>query len=517
MQSLVSDSYIRPTARFRRSASSADLSGEAHDGAPGASSKKHKKRSRSSSPPPRQRSSTSPATPLPEERETETETEMEAASHVVHRECRAAPLSPELSEQQNFRGLLNLGGLIIFVTNFRLIVENLLKYGLLLKFDGALWTSWRAWPCCSTLLAMNAFIVISYCLERYMAAEAKKPALKGHHAWLARLEKRVGWLHAFNITAMCLVVLFVIQYNNVDPMSAFGLLVAAIVLVMKLISFATTNKDLRNRFLRPHLKQTRVKVPGGEGLRYPQNINPGNLYYFLAAPTLCYQMEYPRTPHIRWSYLASLTLRWVFLNLLILFMVEQYLVPAIKNSIEPLTQMQFGHVLERLLKLSIPNLYIWLLFFYSFFHCWLNMLAEVLRFGDREFYQDWWNSTTLSEYWRTWNRPVHQWLLRHVYYPMTRAGCSKLQSAFFIFFLSGVGHEVLVSIPCNTFQLWVLGSFMAQLPLIYVTRSFMKGTKLGNLLFWFSFCILGQPLCILLYSHLVYHRYQFFYWKDLSF
>jgi hypothetical protein len=38
---------------------------------------------------------------------------MEAASHVVHRECRAAPLSPELSEQQNFRGLLNLGGLII--------------------------------------------------------------------------------------------------------------------------------------------------------------------------------------------------------------------------------------------------------------------------------------------------------------------------------------------------------------------------------------------------------------------
>src|SRR5690606_26505272 len=41
--------------------------------------------------------------------------------------------------------------------------------------------------------------------------------LQGHHAWLARLEKRVGWLHAFNITVMCLVVLFVIQYNNVDP------------------------------------------------------------------------------------------------------------------------------------------------------------------------------------------------------------------------------------------------------------------------------------------------------------
>jgi hypothetical protein len=47
----------------------------------------------------------------------------------------------------------------------------------------------------------------------------------------------------------------------------------------------------------------------------------------------------------------------VFLNLLIVFMVEQYLVPAIKNSIEPITQMQFGHVLERLLKLSVRSLF----------------------------------------------------------------------------------------------------------------------------------------------------------------
>jgi hypothetical protein len=31
-----------------------------------------------------------------------------------------------------------------------------------------------------------------------------------------------------------------------------------------------------------------------------------------------------------------------------------------------------------------------------------------------------------------------------------------------------VGHEVLVSIPCNTFQLWVLSSFMAQVLLVRV-------------------------------------------------
>ena len=51
------------------------------------------------------------------------------------------------------------------------------------------------------------------------------------------------------------------------------------------------------------------------------------------------------------------------------------------------------------------------------------------------------------------------------------------------------------------------------MPLIWLTRTFTKGSKWGNILFWVSFCILGQPLCILLYTHLVYKRYAFLFWK----
>ena len=32
----------------------------------------------------------------------------------------------------------------------------------------------------------------------------------------------------------------------------------------------------------------------------------------------------------------------------------------------------------------------WLLFFYCYFHSFLNIMAEILRFGDRTFYKDWW-------------------------------------------------------------------------------------------------------------------------------
>jgi len=45
--------------------------------------------------------------------------------------------------------------------------------------------------------------------------------------------------------------------------------------------------------------------------------------------------------------------------------------------------------------------------FYAMFHSWLNFTAELLRFGDRLFYKDWWNAETLDMYWRNWNLPVH--------------------------------------------------------------------------------------------------------------
>ena len=42
---------------------------------------------------------------------------------------------------------------------------------------------------------------------------------------------------------------------------------------------------------------------------------------------------------------------------------------------------------ERVLKLSLPTLYFWLAMFYVLFHLWLNILAELTTFADREFYK----------------------------------------------------------------------------------------------------------------------------------
>jgi hypothetical protein len=65
----------------------------------------------------------------------------------------------------------------------------------------------------------------------------------------------------------------------------------------------------------------------------------------------------------------------------------QYIEPTIRNSVKPMKEQNWALIVERVLKLAIPTLYIWLVMFYTLFHVWLNVLAEVLRFGDREFYK----------------------------------------------------------------------------------------------------------------------------------
>ena len=59
----------------------------------------------------------------------------------IHKSITESPLAPE-APVQNFRGFQNLLMLLLFVNNLRLVVENYLKYGLLLTLPGST-TSWQ--------------------------------------------------------------------------------------------------------------------------------------------------------------------------------------------------------------------------------------------------------------------------------------------------------------------------------------------------------------------------------------
>lgn len=66
----------------------------------------------------------------------------------------------------------------------------------------------------------------------------------------------------------------------------------------------------------------------------------------------------------------------------------QYAAPVLKNSLAALGSLNLPIILERLMKLSTISLVIWLAGFFALFQSFLNALAELLRFGDREFYTE---------------------------------------------------------------------------------------------------------------------------------
>ena len=55
------------------------------------------------------------------------------------------------------------------------------------------------------------------------------------------------------------------------------------------------------------------------------------------------------------------------------------------------------------------------LMIYLLFESMPNALSELTLYADREFYQDWWNATTIEEFYAKWLRLTYLFFYRHVY------------------------------------------------------------------------------------------------------
>ncbi|NXF97670.1 DGAT1 acyltransferase, partial [Eubucco bourcierii] len=312
-------------------------------------------------------------------------------------------------------------------------------------------------------------------------------------------------LHTLNLLAiLCFPAGIVLIVTSITPVGAVFALGVYTITFLKLFSFRDVNKWCRERrgAHNPAPETGTKKANGAVGLKvvtYPANLTYRNLYYFLFAPTLCYELNFPRSPRVRKRFLLRRLLEMLFLIQLLVGLIQQWMVPTIQNSMKPFRDMDYSRIMERLLKLAVPNHLIWLIFFYWFFHSCLNVVAEVMQFGDREFYRDWWNSESVTYFWQNWNIPVHKWCLRHFYKPLLKWGASKWLAQTAVFLTSAFFHEYLVSVPLKMFRLWAFMGMAAQIPLAWLVSRFLRGNY-GNAAVWMSL-IIGQPIAVLMYVH----------------
>jgi diacylglycerol O-acyltransferase-1 len=411
----------------------------------------------------------------------------------AHNKVRQSPLALSDNEvKSDLRGFMNLGVIVIIAMCGQLVIENLKKYGVMLDFNPPKLTVEGVWASPYMVTAINITVL------------AHLHLLIEKLSWSKLMSKeRVVIAHLVNINLLFWTPLLV-TFINTDGLIASGLALVlyTLVIVLKMISFIHFNYYL-------------IRATGAELEKFmPSLNNPAknpntllHLWYFLMAPTLCYQLEYPRSPRIRISFLFRRLLEVIFCAILGTVIIQQYIVITVRNTMpyfEDLTSKSFLGIFQRVLKLAIPSLFCWLLFFYGFFHAYLNLLGELLKFGDRGFYKAWWNSRHVEEYWRLWNLPVHKWMIRHLYTPIRNLGYSRSTGIGAAFLFSAVMHEVIISVPCHRVMWCGFVGMLLQFPLCYFSKTMVETLRFrrvwGNWLFWISFCIFGQPLGILLYA-----------------
>lgn len=139
--------------------------------------------------------------------------------------------------------------------------------------------------------------------------------------------------------------------------------------------------------------------------------------------------------------------------------------------------------------------------FFIIFECICNAFAEFTYLGDRGFYEDWWNSTAFIEFSRKWNRPVHEFLLRHVYIASQDVlHFSNTAARNLTFSFSIVLHELVLWGVFGFISPWLAIFSCFQFPLIsLMSTSLFKGKRLGNFVFWLGL-LLGVPLIAVLYT-----------------
>ncbi|PMD18194.1 hypothetical protein NA56DRAFT_680723 [Hyaloscypha hepaticicola] len=440
----------------------------------------------------------------------------------VHSKPRTSCLSHDSQVSPSFLGFRNLMVIVLVVGNLRLMIENFKKYGVLICIRCHDYRRQDLILGAALYFIIPCHLFLAYVVELVAAKQAKASLRAGKQrdgtatpggSYVASDEERrkfqstwvlIAWIHGINVS-LCLLITSVVVYFFIHhPLIGTLSEVHAVIVWLKTASYAFTNRDLRHAYLHPSKREEDALPDIYSQCPYPKNITLGNLTYFWLAPTLVYQPVYPRSKKIRWVFVIKRMAEVFGLNAFMWIASAQYAAPVLRNSLDHLASLDLPSILERLMKLSTISLVIWLAGFFALFQSFLNALAEVMQFGDREFYTDWWNSPSVGVYWRTWNKPVYQFMKRHVFSPLIGRGWSSGSASIAVFVFSGVLHELLVGIPTHNIIGVAFIGMVAQLPLIAITAPLEKmdginGRIIGNCIFWVSFTLIGQPLAALLY------------------
>lgn len=227
-------------------------------------------------------------------------------------------------------------------------------------------------------------------------------------------------------------------------------------------------------------------------LLFPSNINFCDFFMYTMYPTVLYTLVFARREKIRWLFVFEKVAALVGIIFVMLLIAEYNLFSTIMNcnNMRPLNISFYEkcHLFViTVLDLVLPMFLEYLLTFYLIWHVILNLIAELTRYADRDFYGHWWSLLDWEEFSRLWNKPVHKFLLRHVYHSSISAfSLSKTSGILFTFLVSSLVHELMMYVVFGRALGFLFFFQMFQLPLILINKSpILRNHKIiRNIICW---------------------------------
>lgn len=391
-------------------------------------------------------------------------------------------LLDELMEIQHFRTIYHMfiAGLCVFIIN-TLVIDFFDEGRLMLEFDLLIFSFGQLPLALITWVPM----FLSTLLAPYQALRLWARPRAGA-TWTLGVGLACVMLLA-HTAVLWVLPIHVAMKHQLPPASKSILVFEQVRLLMKSYSF-----------LREAVPAT-LHGRGGEAPSFSSYL------YFLFCPTLIYREKYPRTPRVRWNYVAKNFAQALCCVLYACFILCRFCVPVFANmSHEPFSARA---LVVSVMHATLPGIFMLLLIFFAFLHCWLNAFAEMLRFGDRMFYRDWWNSTSFSNYYRTWNVVVHDWLYSYVYQDGLGllGGRARGAAMLAVFLVSAVVHEYIFCFVLGFFYPVMLVLFLVIGGLLNFTMHDRHTGPAWNVLVW-TLLFLGQGIQVSLYCQEWYAR-----------
>ncbi|XP_047011719.1 sterol O-acyltransferase 1 isoform X2 [Ictalurus punctatus] len=392
-------------------------------------------------------------------------------------------LLDELFEVNHIRTIYHMfiALLILFILS-TLVVDFIDEGRLVLHFD-LLVFAFGQFPLVvvSWICMFVSALVVPFALLRWWAGVCSSSHHRTSYTLIA-----VTLLLLYQSVGLGFLPTYIVLRNSLPPASCFILILEQVRLLMKVHSFIRENVP-------------RLWSSGKAGSASVAVPHLNSYLYFLFAPTLIYRERYPRNPCVRWSYVATKLLQVLGCLFYAYYVFVRLCIPQFRSVSSQLFDLRV--MVLCIFNSILPGALILFLAFFAFLHCWLNAFAEMLRFGDRMFYRDWWNSTSFANYYRTWNVVVHDWLYYYVYRDFLWMTQKRFRATamFVVFTVSAVVHEYVLAVCFGFFYPVLFCLFMCFGMMFNFILHDRRTGPVWNIIVWTAL-FLGLAVLLCLYS-----------------